>query len=135
MGNGPAAKIRAVAQASALMPLVFPISGIAATVVGQTSRSARVLQDPLFAQRNQPYLRTKRPTWTSAAGLEACPTNNAASQNGKTRDISSASACDLSFYISLLEDSRCDRGGAGGSVCQSSFDGRIPKAIAAFPPR
>src|ERR1022692_1868699 len=61
-----------------LMPLVFPISGIAAAVVGLTSRSARVLQDPLFAQRNQPYLSTKRPAWTSAAVLESCPTNNAA---------------------------------------------------------
>src|ERR1019366_983010 len=35
--------------------------------VGQTSRSARFLQAPLFAG-------TKRPTWTSAAGLESCPT-------------------------------------------------------------
>src|ERR1039457_3224572 len=89
MGNGPAAKIRAVAQASALMPLVFPISGIAATVVGQTSRSARVLPDPLFAQRNQPYLRTKRPTWTSAAGLESCPTNNAARSEEHTSELQS----------------------------------------------
>src|ERR1039457_1348126 len=59
-----------------LMPLVFPISGIAAAVVGQTSRSARVLQYPLFAQRNQPYLSAKRPAWTSVAGVESCPTNN-----------------------------------------------------------
>ena len=34
-------------------------------VVGQTSRSARVLQDPLG------------PAWTPAAGLESCPTNKA----------------------------------------------------------
>src|ERR1039457_5050738 len=67
-----------------LMALGFPISGIAAAVVGQTSRSARVLQDPLFAQRNQPYPRTKRTTWTSAAGLEeSCPTNNAACSKWK----------------------------------------------------
>src|ERR1022692_3410226 len=36
------------------------------SLVGQTSRSARVLQDPLFPQR--------RPAWTPAAGLESCPT-------------------------------------------------------------
>src|ERR1022692_3666230 len=30
--------------------------------VGQTSRSARVLQDPLFAHRNQPYPPTNKPT-------------------------------------------------------------------------
>src|ERR1039457_962425 len=66
-----------------LMPLVFPISGIAAAVVGQTSRSARVLQDPLFAQRNQSYPRAKRPAWRSAAGVESCPTNNAACSKSK----------------------------------------------------
>src|ERR1039457_418215 len=38
------------------------MSGNVTCLVGQTSRSARVLQDPL------------RPTWTSAAGLESCPT-------------------------------------------------------------
>src|ERR1022692_4672191 len=38
-------------------------------VVGQTSRSARVFQDPLFDPN------ANRPTWTSAAGLESCPTN------------------------------------------------------------
>src|ERR1035437_1446739 len=31
------------------------ILALARFEVGQTSRSARVLQDPLFAQRNQPY--------------------------------------------------------------------------------
>jgi len=36
-------------------------------VVGRTSKSALVLQDPLFAQRN-------RRAWTPAAGLEARPT-------------------------------------------------------------
>ena len=35
---------------------------------------ARVLQDLLFAQRNQPHPEVNRPTWTSAAGLESCPT-------------------------------------------------------------
>src|SRR5580658_7911098 len=38
--------------------------------VGRTSRSARVLQDPLFVQWN-------RRAWTPAAGLEARPTINA----------------------------------------------------------
>jgi tetratricopeptide (TPR) repeat protein len=38
-------------------------------VVGQTSRSARVLQDPLFDPG------PNRPAWTPAAGLESCPTN------------------------------------------------------------
>ena len=32
----------------------------------------------LVAQRNQPYPRTRRPTWTSAAGLESRPTINPA---------------------------------------------------------
>src|ERR1022692_3005451 len=37
---------------------------------------ARVLQEPLFAQRNQLCPSTNRPTWTSAAGQEeTCPTN------------------------------------------------------------
>ena len=49
------------------MPLGFPNIGNAAAVVGQTSRSARVLQDPLFAQRNQPCPSTNRPTWTQLA--------------------------------------------------------------------
>ena len=62
------------------MPHSFPNIGNAAKFVGQTSRSARVLQDPLFAQRNQPYPSTNRPTWTSAAGLESCPTINAGGQ-------------------------------------------------------
>jgi hypothetical protein len=43
-------------------------SEMLAEVVGQTSRSARVLQDPLFARS------TNRPAWTPAAGLESCPT-------------------------------------------------------------
>src|ERR1019366_3777527 len=70
-------------QAECPMPLSFPNIGNAAAVVGQTSRSARVFQDPLCAQRNQPYPCTKRQTWTSAAGLESCPTQLA--QNGKTK--------------------------------------------------
>ena len=42
--------------------------------VGQTSRSARVLQDPLFAQRNQPYPSHEqtdvehRPRWSESRG-------------------------------------------------------------------
>src|ERR1022692_2359409 len=66
-----------------LMPLVFPISGIAAAVVGENSGLARVLQAPFFAQRTQPYPRAKRPAWTSAAGVESCPTNNAACSKSK----------------------------------------------------
>src|ERR1022692_3137150 len=42
--------------------------------VGQPPRSARDLQDPLFPQGNQPCPGPNRPTWTSAAGLESCPT-------------------------------------------------------------
>jgi hypothetical protein len=38
-------------------------------IVGQTSRSARVLQDPLLAR-----MPAKLPAWTPAAGLESCPT-------------------------------------------------------------
>jgi hypothetical protein len=46
------------------LPPSLPNTWNAAALVGQTSRSARVLQDPLFG-----------PTWTSAAGLvESCPT-------------------------------------------------------------
>src|ERR1039458_7049383 len=38
---------------------------------------------PILAQRTQPYPRTKRPTWTSAAGLESRPTNNVACSKWK----------------------------------------------------
>src|ERR1039457_5449200 len=71
-----------------LMPLVFPISGIAAAAVGQTSRSARVLQDPLFAQRTQPYPRAKRP-WRGRRPQEWSPAPRITqlAQNRKTSDI------------------------------------------------
>ena len=49
--------------------------------MGQTSRSAGVLQDPLFMERIQPYSNKKMPTWTSAAGLEeSCPTRSASAR-------------------------------------------------------
>src|ERR1039457_6604257 len=54
----------------------FPNIGNAAKFGGQTSRSARVLQDPLFAQRNQPYPSTNRPTWTSAVRAGVLPTTS-----------------------------------------------------------
>ena len=53
----------------------FPNMRNAAQFVGQTSRSARVLQDPLLARLDQPYPSTNRPAWTSAAGLESRPTD------------------------------------------------------------
>src|ERR1017187_451645 len=50
------------------------ILALARFEVGQTSRSARVLQDPLFAQRNQPYPSHEqtdvehRPRWSESRG-------------------------------------------------------------------
>src|ERR1022692_1833430 len=42
--------------------------------IGNIRARSGVLQGPRFAQRNRQYPSTKRPTWTSAAGLESCPT-------------------------------------------------------------
>src|ERR1017187_3645087 len=70
-----------------LMPLVFPISGIAAAVVGQTSRSARVLQDPL-SRNGTSHIRARRgrhgrrpQEWSPA------PRITQLAQNRKTSDI------------------------------------------------